>query len=331
MWLDSSLLAFGRCLLTGVLIAAPVAAEPPFFGTIFLDPDIITDQDPTAFASLADKGTGTRTMYDRRLNAWVVLEPYLFEAAYDDGLVIEFQVNPEFGSVEAARAEAERYAPVIGRLPTGLRRDVETSWIHKGVNPFGGGNRNLLIHIGQAALYEADGILEETLVHEASHTSLDADHATAEGWLEAQAADEDFISTYARDHPTREDIAESYLLYFAWRHRRDRISDALATTIEATIPNRLAYFMANEIELYPLVAPGIVPLESFELDAESGQWRLTWRSQPNASYTIERSTNLVDWEVVAIDLLSGGLTTTHLLDPSGERAFYRVHERTPFP
>ena len=60
---------------------------------------------------------------------------------------------------------------------------METVWIHRGVEPFGGGNFNILIHTGQAAEYVAAGILEETLVHEAVHSSLDGTHAAAAGWL----------------------------------------------------------------------------------------------------------------------------------------------------
>jgi hypothetical protein len=45
---------------------------------------------------------------------------------------------------------AEKYARVIGRLPTVLPTNVRTVWIRRGVNPFGGGNSNLLIHTAQA-------------------------------------------------------------------------------------------------------------------------------------------------------------------------------------
>ena len=148
--------------------------------------------------------------------------------------------------------EAEKYAIVIGRLPTSLRQDVQTVWIHKGVNLFGGGNNNLLIHIGQSVLYENDGILEETLVHEASHTSLDATHANAPGWINAQQEDPTFISTYARDNPTREDIAETFLLYLAVKHRSDRISESLKETIANTIPNRIKYLDNQKWNLHPL-------------------------------------------------------------------------------
>ena len=175
-------------ILCATTFAMPFAkATPPFDGTIFLDPDIITESDTTTYQKLTDAGLGERTMYDRR-SGWVRLNAFLFSASFSDGPEIEIQVNPEFGDADAARAEALKYAPVIGRLPKCLRKDVETVWIHMGNNPFGGGNDNLLIHSGQAEQYSADGILEETLVHEAAHTSLDSTHANASEWLAAQDA-----------------------------------------------------------------------------------------------------------------------------------------------
>jgi hypothetical protein len=179
--------------------------DPPFSGTIFLDPDIITDSDISTFETLSYAGQDSRSMFDRRVDDWIVVDAYLFDATFDDGLIAEVQVNPESGSVAAAQVEAEKYAAVIGRLPRVLRTQVEAVWIHQGTQPFGGGNRSLLIHTGQAVVYEADGILEETLVHEASHTSLDAAHATAAGWTAAQNASPRMLGTIrcARTSPRR--------------------------------------------------------------------------------------------------------------------------------
>jgi hypothetical protein len=230
----------------------PLPSQPPFQGTIFIDPDIITPSDPTAFTGLVFAGQAPRTMFDRRVNNWISVEPFLFDASFDDGLTAEIQVNPEFLTEAASLVVAGRYGEAIGRLPTALRLDVETVWIHRGVQPFGGGNNNLLIHVGQADLYVADGILEETLVHEAAHTSLDAAHAAAPGWLAAQSADPTFISTYARDFPDREDVAESFVPYIAVRYRRDRISESLRSTIEATMPNRIEYFDGLGLDMYPI-------------------------------------------------------------------------------
>jgi hypothetical protein len=230
----------------------PDPVDPPFGGTIFIDPDIITSDDPTTLTGVTDAGRGMRRMFDRRVNDWIDVEAILFEATFSDGPSVEVQVNPEFATADAGRIEAVFYADAIGRLPRSLRTDVRTVWIHRGIEPFGGGNDNLLIHVGQGARYVADGILEETLVHEAVHTSIDAAHRSAPGWVAAQATDPTFISTYARDFPDREDLAESFLPYLAIRYREDRISASLRSTIMATIPHRIAYFDGLGLDALPV-------------------------------------------------------------------------------
>ena len=229
-----------------------VQLTPPFSGTIFLDPDIITSADPSTFKTLTYAGQAKRTMFDRRVNDWITVNPFIFNANYADGLTIEIQINPEFKNVADAETQALKYAEVFGKLPTALRSDVKTSWIHKGTESFGGGNNNLLIYIGQSLEYENDGILEETLVHEAAHSSLDEYHSASNGWLNAQKLDPSFISTYARDNPTREDVAETYLLYLALRYRPERISSSLKATILKTIPNRIKYFDSQNLKMFPI-------------------------------------------------------------------------------
>jgi hypothetical protein len=45
--------------------------HPPFDGTIFLDPDIVTEEDPSSFESITSKGQGTRNVFDRRVDNWI--------------------------------------------------------------------------------------------------------------------------------------------------------------------------------------------------------------------------------------------------------------------
>jgi hypothetical protein len=239
--------------------------NPPFWGTVWIDNNILNASDPSSFINASYEGIGYRTMYDRRTSyegigyrtmydlrtsGWKNLYPFLFRATFSDGLVTEIQVNPEFETKENALEEAQKYAFYIGKLPTALREKVETVWIHKGDNAYGGGNNNILIHTGAGERDIANGFIEEVLMHEASHTSLDPDHANSEGWLAAQEEDGHFISTYARDYPLREDIAESYLMYFAVRYKPDRISASLKETILNTIPNRIAYFDSMNLNMH---------------------------------------------------------------------------------
>ncbi len=240
--------------LTGSVFAQE--NEPPFRGTIFLDGDIISYDDPTTFQGLVYKGQETRNMYDRRLEGTEYrgrkeLEAWLFEATFHDTIKVEVQVNPEFDR-DTAEYIANYYAEAIGRIPVLLFKNIKRITIHAGNNPFGGGRDGVLIHTGMAARYERTNILEETLVHEASHTSLDRPHAREEKWIEAQEADGMYISTYARDNRYREDIAETYLLYLAHKCRPERISAGLNDTIVSTVPNRIKYFDSLGFDPFPI-------------------------------------------------------------------------------
>lgn len=222
-------------------------------GTLFTDPDIVTPDDPSVFAGVSYAGRGNRRMFDRRVSGWVERNAFLFDAAYEDGFEVEIQVNPEFGTSDAAMVEARKYGWLIGQMPRVLRGpDFRTVWIHRGDELWGGGNNNILIHTGKAAEYESQGILEEVFLHEGAHTSLDAHHKDSEGWRAAQAADADFISDYARDFPNREDLAETFPMWLAVRFGEGRISARLATTIRSRIPNRLAYLDTQEFDVAPL-------------------------------------------------------------------------------
>ncbi len=238
------------------------AQTPPYSGTIFIDPDIIVASDPSSFQSITYKGNGNRTVFDRRENAWITINAFLFNIVWNDGLTTEGVINPEFGTVENAQIEARKYGFLVGQLPYSLRTDVDQIWVHKGVQPFGGGNNSILIHTGQTELYENDGILEETLVHEAAHTSLDSYHSESAGWVAAQNTDINFISTYARDNKTREDVAESFLPWLMVRYKKSNISTTNFNKITQTIPNRLIYFDRLNLNLYPFFGSNILSNES---------------------------------------------------------------------
>ena len=239
--------------------------SPPYNPGTATSPDfknVIGDDDPpTCFKALTYAGQGTRKMFDRR-TGFITVNAYLFNAEYSDDLNlngskvkvrsnIEVQVNPEFEFIKA-KEHAEQYANVIGRLPKALRRYVQTVWIHDGKQPFGGGNNNLLIHVKQGETYIMNGILEEILIHEACHTSLDY-YAYYDNWIDAQKKDNNYISTYARDNPAREDIAESFLAYFAVTYRKDRISQNTYDTIMRIIPNRIKFFDSLNLDMSPYV------------------------------------------------------------------------------
>lgn len=219
-------------------VQAPVT--PPFAGTAYIEPNAMQAIDPSSFVDLTYTGRGVRTMYDRRTASYNQVNALLFDARFGISKHVEIQVNPEFTQA-VAEQHARYYAHAVGQLPAFLFRDLDTMWIHDGNELFGGSNRNILIHVQQGAYIAMYGWLEEVLLHEATHTSLDSYHLTMPRWTEAMTADRVAISDYARDNPTREDVSETVPAWFFSRFRSDRMSALALSTIEQTTPNRLRY------------------------------------------------------------------------------------------
>jgi len=243
-----------RPLVLSALLFTLHASGQPYAGTIFVDPDIISATDPSTFVSSTYTGQSMETVYDYRIPGWVDMLAYHFTVLWDDGLSTVAMVDPEFGSEAAAGAEAVIYGTALGKVPACLRDGVHALWIHAGVASFGGGNNAITIHTGRGQQYIDDGILEEAFVHESTHCSFSPTYDTDAGWLAAQAADPDFISTYAQDYPLTEDLPETYLMWLAVRHRPSRISVSDYNTTLATIPNRLAFLDGVACDLYPVIS-----------------------------------------------------------------------------
>jgi len=232
--------------------------------------NVIKDVDPTLFKTLTYAGQGIRKMFDRRIGLYGSsrdVNAYLFNAEYEYedhryNQYIEIQVNPEF-SQDVASSYAVQYAKLIGKLPIALRLYVNTVWIHDGYKPFGGDINYLLIHVTLGDKYNTDGTLEEILIHEASHTSLDRyknDRKWKDAWKDAQEKDKKYISTYAAiEDGGREDIAESFVAYFAVTYRKDRISIDTYEKVIKTIPNRIKFFDSLNLDMYPYVKSPLKP------------------------------------------------------------------------
>ena len=140
--------------------------------------------------------------------------------------------------------------------------------------------------------------------------------ANSRGWRAAQSADPEFISTYARDNRNREDIAESFLVFLAVRHREERISNSLIKTITDAIPNRIAYFDELTFDWYPILLPEKPPLvvTATSFDLASNEVGLEWNSQPEEHFMVESSQNLTDWKESAQVDASEGATTRFALE-----------------
>ena len=63
--------------VTGAVLAVAVASGQPFQGTVLVSPDVLTEADPTSLTGIAYAGRGEREIFDRRVDAWIVVDAHL--------------------------------------------------------------------------------------------------------------------------------------------------------------------------------------------------------------------------------------------------------------
>lgn len=115
----------------GLTVVAPDGVVLP--GTVWVSPEIITEDDASTLDSLVYVGRGMRGFYDpfEGERRWRDdLELFLFEAHFGGGALIHVQAHPAYGEADSALAAARQFLPPMGRLPRMLidgGREVELS------------------------------------------------------------------------------------------------------------------------------------------------------------------------------------------------------------
>ncbi len=121
--------------------------------------------------------------------------------------------------------------------------------------------------------------------------SLDNGVLSDPEWKAAQTADGAYISTYAKSRPSQEDVAESFLAYFAARYVPSRISRSWETKIFRTIPNRIAYFdallSADDMKPFRKVVSISIAMDTASVtEGGSATFTLTASPVPTSSITV---------------------------------------------
>lgn len=197
-------------------------------------------------------------MPDKRGGAALHQKAFLFAAHFTDGTRVDLAIDADFETADAARQEALRYTPRLGRLPTALRSGVDRLVVHRG-----GKDTTAFSDVGLIVLYSENATdrigthdLEETVFHESVHAAWDKLHRESAAWREAQASDGRFVTDYAARN-VGEDLAESALFAYTLTHHPERIPPADAARIREAIPARIE-FVAR---LVPAGSPLHYPVE----------------------------------------------------------------------
>ncbi len=232
--------------------------KPPFPGTAWaLGPNLITSADPTHLTEISYVGVRERSFWNfENFSFEKTDDVWVFNVTYN-WLVLEFQAHPAYQTREAARQDVDLIAPILGRLPFALLSYTAEVELTPGFEGYGlGANSGLrLFHIDTAHWALNDGFLflEEGLIHEGAHASLQENHIFKSAWIAAKEADGVFISDYATVNQS-EDFAETVSAWFALRYRPERLDGFQRSAISAAIPHRLRYLDRQGFDMSPYIA-----------------------------------------------------------------------------
>ena len=231
--------------------------EPPFGGTMWDLPDLITSSDYTIYSTSSYQGIETRLFYDKSIPDFINYPAHIYKINFGDNLSIDFEIYTEFTQEEAANIE-QKYAPLIGQLGKDLRRNIKSFEFLKGEEVASAQRTddlnyaNITFHTDWLTLVEtrfSGDRTEELLIHESAHLSIDPYVYGQQGWTDAVNLDGNYISTYAKDNPNSEDVAETFQAYIAVKYFPDRISNSLRDTILSVCLNRFKYFDSLNLDL----------------------------------------------------------------------------------
>ena len=232
--------------------------DPPFAGTLWELPDLISSSDYTVYSTSIYEGIETRLFYDNAILDFINYPAHIFKVNFGDGLSVDFEIYSEFSEQEAISIE-QKYAPIVGQLGKELRKDIKSIEFLKGDGVASAQRSNdlsyanITFHIdwlNNTVETRPDGDkTEELLIHESTHLSIDPYVYNQQGWIDAVNLDNNYISTYAKENPDTEDVAENFQAYITVKYFPERISNSLRDTILSVCLNRFKYFDSLNFDL----------------------------------------------------------------------------------
>jgi hypothetical protein len=134
------------------------------------------------------------------------------------------------------------YARILGQLDPILISGIRSVFIHPGDATFTSPSNGIVAHTGRAEKeFIPMGVLEEVMVHEAVHASIDRFYRGTREWHQVQKSDVVFVSQYARDFAGGEDLAESYGAYLIVK-KASRNDATTVQRIRNGLPSRIRFF-----------------------------------------------------------------------------------------
>ena len=229
-------------LITGCL-AALAQEDPPYSGTVYIDADWLTPDDPSIYQNKSYSGLRQFTWYDFRNGQWTNSEAHTYELRFDERITVTASVHTDFPK-EQAEPYLREWGVALGQAPARLLSGLGEFQIvpadpaNKGLKANGYTDpTHIVFYLEDLAELQLSDFTEEAIIHEMSHASFQRSQDSSE-WLAAQEKDPCFISEYARDNPASEDISETLMPYLMLRFLPQRVDEADKSKINNCIAER---------------------------------------------------------------------------------------------
>lgn len=250
----------GRGILTfciGLFLINFCCAQD-FDNLVYLNPNIIGPKDVSVLDSITFDGWSIQEVYDRRLSNYTNTEVAIFKVFWKQSGDMEVHVLKELidhsNQDSALNDYVQPYAYMVGQLPSFLLKGIHRIVLLGGDEICSAADGSIYIHPAYTGNSKT-AFVEEVLIHEGGHASLDNVILASDEWKNAQQKDSLYISKYAKDNLETEDLAESILAWLSIRYRSERVSTEDSLIIASTIPNRLKLLDSYNFEVYPFDQP----------------------------------------------------------------------------
>lgn len=241
----SAAFAIFACVLCASLNWSLASAAPLFPNSVVSnDIDFIRSDDPSQFASLSYLGQQRKEMPSKFSDELFDNNTYVFEASFTDGKKIGIWCSSAFGSRNSAQVYADKLTPRLGKLPKIQRDMLDHVCIHSGNETAHAETQGHFFILYSQNMDQRINTndLEETVFHESVHASIQDSYENSSQWRNAQAADSAYITDYAQNYPSLEDMPETALFCYAMLKYPDRLPQYVKDWINSNIPNKLAFF-----------------------------------------------------------------------------------------
>jgi hypothetical protein len=230
-------------LLAAALCRGANSAEPLYPNSVASNNlDFILTSDPNAFQLLSYLSFQQKEMPGG--GGGLFANAYVFRSTFSNTGPVEVWAHSSFGSVANAQPYVQLLADAMGKLPEFAREELDHVVLHTGDGNFFAEEKGEGFFVGYSQRINtrvSNHDLEESVFHESMHVALETDHATSPGWIQAQQNDSGFITEYAEENPTKEDLSESALFAYAVVNHPGRLPAQVETAVWNLIPNRIEY------------------------------------------------------------------------------------------